>query len=147
MNKQNKLKSFALAAITVLLIIIYFESPGTGDVRIWTRWLTNSINHGFSHGYELNRADYPPISSAITYIIYKLPVADGNLFLAIKLSIAIFLIIAIFIYYKISQKFLLTAVLIFALFPNSILLSYTDIYYAGFLILAVWHLQTNKQII
>jgi hypothetical protein len=146
MKTKSSLKLITLTLVTLFMIVIYFQSPGTGDVRIWTRWLINSINHGFSHGYALNRADYPPLSSAITYAFYKLPTIEGDLFSAIKLSISVFLILSVFIYYKISENILLTALLLVALFLNSILLAYTDIYYAGYLLLAIWLLkQTNKQ--
>ena len=146
MKNKDNLKLIILSLATLLMATIYFESPGTGDVKIWTRWLINSINHGLGHGYTLNRADYPPLSSAITYGFCKLAIIEGDLFFAIKLSISVFLIISALAYYQISKNILLTTLFLIACFLNSILLGYTDIYYTGCLLFAIWFLkQTNKQ--
>ena len=131
-----------LAALTLL----FAPFPGTSDLgSFWLPWMGNLDARGLVRGYAANSGDYPPGSAIVLTIALRLgDLVAVDHFTALKWSILIFLSISSLLFWLWTRRFLLTAGLHLALLLNSLALGYIDIYFAPWLIGALWALQTRR---
>jgi Gpi18-like mannosyltransferase len=128
--------------------LIFLNSTGAGDIETWRRWLENSINLGYIKGYKSNIADYPPLASSIAYFFHLLTVDfSDNLYFSIKFAIFFFLLLTTVAYGYFARNALSAMLLYVLLFPSSMLLAYTDIFFAPFVIGALWAIKREKYIV
>lgn len=118
-----------------LVALCFLYSPGTGDVSIWFKWIEEIWSSGMVGGFVHSGTDYPPLAFVILTAVAKCSVVFGTtIFLALKVSLLLFLIATAACFYWLSRDVLLTAALEFSLILNSVALGYLDIYFAPFLI-------------
>ena len=128
---RKRIIKIFIAILLVILGIAFLYSPGTEDVKSWEEWANNCDKYGLIEGYSHNKADYPPLTSVILYVSGQISKPfDLNKFQYIKLSIFFFLLISSFVFWLYTRSFLFTAILYISLFMNSVMLAYTDIYFA-----------------
>jgi hypothetical protein len=133
--------AIALLALTVLFI----NSPGTSDVKIWQAWTAKLVKRGLVDGYQRISADYPPLCAAILLGSTKVAAWLGitKSFWVIKLSILVFHLAATAAFWRLTRNFGLTL-----LFHISALLSaalgYLDLYVAPALILSLLNLRERR---
>jgi glycosyl transferase family 87 len=134
-----------LLALALLVSLSLFHAPGTGDVDLWRRWMTNVHDLGLRAGYAANLADYPPGSSIL--LLGATRMADGfglKRLAALKLSLFAFLWLTAVLVGLWSRSVRLAAATAFALMLNSVGLGYLDVYFAPTLVLALWALATRR---
>jgi hypothetical protein len=142
MNKlQTGLVWAGLAGLSLLLL----NSPGTSDMGIWLSWSDNLDRLGLVRGFAANHADYPPLTSAILLGAVRLfEMVDVRPFVAIKLSIGVFLSLTTLVFWRWTKDLTASVGLFLALTLNSLLLAYVDIYYAPALLLGWWALKRGR---
>lgn len=144
---ENKIKTTQMIFLLlgVLLLTLFFvPSPGTGNMDNMALWANTVNDNGLFAGYKII-ADYPPFASVILFGVIKIANFLGIwLYTAIKLSITLFLVLTSIIFWLWTRNFILTMLLHLALIYNSVVLGHVDIYFAPFLILALWALKERK---
>ena len=124
----------ALAVLTVLAIRL----PGTGDMEIWERWISNAGRLGILEGFTENAADYPPGASMVLWSAGMVGTALGWVpAAAIKFSLAVGLGVALIAFFAWTRNRAATLGLWAAVLLNSVALGYLDIYTAPFLVLSL----------
>jgi hypothetical protein len=136
---------------TLLILWVFFitlsflHSPGTSDVDIWERWARNADQQGLKAGFAANRADYPPLTTALLFCAVRFfGIFGAFTFLAIKISITLFLFLTSFLFWLWTKDLAAVLILHTALILNSVALGYTDIYVAPSLVLALWALKERR---
>jgi hypothetical protein len=149
MTKSNtiasKLPGIGLLLLVNLIAVSFFFSPGTGDVSIWETWMQKIDSDGLIGGFSHTGTDYPPIAFVILATVVRLGhVFGATPLFALKCSILLFLFGTSACFYWFTRKLLLTAALEFSLILNSVALGYLDIYFAPFLIAALFLVQRGS---
>ena len=123
----------------------FLNSRGTTDVLVWERWVANAQRFGIVDGYAANAANYPPLSylilSGAARILGTLGIAPFD---AIKLSLALFLIITSATFWLWTKDVILAAGLHLSLLVSAVALGYLDIFYAPSLLLSLWALRRHR---
>ncbi len=139
-----------LIKLSLILLLIFFSltflhSRGTHDRITWEKWAVQTIDFGIINAYQMNSyQSYPPLSFIILNIVGKLSKTFNiELFGGVKISIAFFLFITTFCFFYFTRDIILSFYLHISLLLNSICLAYIDIYFAPFLIIALFSL--NKK--
>jgi ALG6/ALG8 glycosyltransferase family protein len=142
---MTRVQHVLLFVLATLLAVSLLHTPGTTDVGFWMTWLRNAADHGLRGGYEANQADYPPLSSAILFLVAQVARWLGiEVFIAFKLSLIAFLLLTSAVFWFGTRDLFLTTILQLTLTLNSVALGYIDIYTAPALILALWALRKQK---
>ena len=135
-------RSIGLLLLVNLIALSVFFSPGTGDVEVWEHWMHEIDANGLAAGYASSDTDYPPLCFVILFAVVKGAAALGTSpFLVLKLSLFIFLWATAICFYWFTRNLILTAALEASLLLNSVALAYLDIYFAPFLIAALFLFQ------
>ena len=131
----------ALAVLTVLAIRL----PGTGDMEIWERWISNASRLGVLAGFAENAADYPPGASVVLWTAGSTGAALGWApAAAIKCSLAVFLGATLIAFFAWTRHGAATLSLWAVVLLNSVALGYLDIYTAPFLVLSLRALSESR---
>jgi len=134
-----------LFVLVSLMALSLLRSPGASDVVVWIEWLHNTDTRGIVAGYEAGHEMYPPLSSVILFIVAKVSrLFQVDVFLGFKLSVAAFLLLTSFAFFKWTGSLLITTLLQLVLILNSTVLGYIDIYFAPALVLSLWALQARN---
>jgi hypothetical protein len=149
MTKSNtiasKLPGIGLLLLVNLIAVSFFFSPGTGDVSIWETWMQKIDSDGLIGGFSHTGTDYPPLAFVIlATVVRSVHVFGATPLFALKCSILLFLFATSACFYWFTRNLLLTAALEFSLILNSVALGYLDIYFAPFLIAALFLLQRGS---
>jgi hypothetical protein len=149
MTKSNtiasKLPGIGLLLLVNLIAVSFFFSPGTGDVSIWETWMQKIDGDGLIGGFSHTGTDYPPLAFVIlATVVRSVHVFGATPLFALKCSILLFLFATSACFYWFTRNLLLTAALEFSLILNSVALGYLDIYFAPFLIAALFLLQRGS---
>jgi hypothetical protein len=137
-----------LLLILGLLSCSLINSPGTIDMHTWARWTQDYLNHGPIAGYAHNKTDYPPLMVFIFYIFAKGFALFGlNSFIAIKIAILFFALLASTLVFYWTKNYALTALFHLSFIINSVCLGYADIILASFLIFALIQLHRGKLVL
>lgn len=143
-NPQNW-TGIALVILVSLTAVSFFYSPGTGDVSIWDNWRREVAAYGLVGGFGHSGTDYPPLAFIILDAVSRCAEAFGtSWFIILKLSLLLFLFATCVCFYLFTRNLILTAALELTLLLNSVALAYLDIFFAPFLIAALFHLQRGN---
>lgn len=134
-----------LLLLVNLIAVSFFFSPGTGDVSIWETWMQKIDSDGLIGGFSHTGTDYPPLAFVILATVVRSAQAVGATpVFALKCSILLFLFATTACFCWFTRNLLLTAALELSLILNSVALGYLDIYFAPFLIAALFLLQRGN---
>lgn len=144
-QQQRRLEeTILLLLLGSLLCLAFFNSPGTGDVERWLLYMDLARQKGILAVYPIAvinpRTDYPPLSFLILGLFSRLADAFrmGD-FVALKLSLALFILACASVTAVLRKGWqpALAVAMFVTLVTDAILLSYTDVYYILFLLLAI----------
>lgn len=134
-----------LLLLVNLIALSFFFSPGTGDLSIWETWMQKIDSDGLIGGFSHTGTDYPPFAFVILAAVVRCVQVFGvTPLFALKCSTLLFLFGTSACFYCFTRNPLLTAALEFSLILNSVALGYLDIYFAPFLVAALFLLQRGK---
>lgn len=145
MTHQRSASALPFLILALLLGLVFLPSPGTTDVDIWGRWMSNANARGLVAGFAANAADYPPLSTALLWAAMLAGKSFHlTFFETIKWSILIFWWLAALVFWLWTRDIPAVLLLYFALLLNSVALGYIDVYYTPALIAALWALQSRR---
>jgi hypothetical protein len=141
----KKLSWIFLVLLSLLAGFAFINSPGTNDVQIWSHWMDTARTNGLVAGFSAVTEDYPPLAITIMFLANQiLRILHIEDFLSIKLSILFFLLFTTTLFWFWTRNLKVTIILYFALFLNSVLLGYIDIYFTPGLLLSLWMLKERR---
>jgi len=144
-SKRRNWSGIGLLLLVNLIALSFLFSPGTGDVSIWGNWIREISSYGLIGGYAHSDTDYPPLAFILLAIVSRCAPAFGiTQFLMLKCSLLLFLFATAACFYWFTRSFVLAAALELALILNSIGLAYLDIYFAPFLMAALFFLHRGN---
>ncbi len=145
-REKNSAAILSLLMLTAFATIALLPSFGSIDMNIWLFWGENPYLHGLVDGYALNAHEHPPGLSILLWLAFHLAALLGIApYLGIKLTFLPFLFASSAIVYRWSNRNLLVTIFFHAMLSYScIALSYIDIYFAPFLLLAFYWLQNEN---
>jgi hypothetical protein len=134
-----------LTLFALLLALLWLQAPGTSDVPIFLRWAAAaavSVRGSYAAFFDYG---YPPLGFVILRGAALIAQAlNADLFIGFKLSLLLSLLLTGGLFWLWTRNFYLSLGLFLALLPNSMAYGYTDIYFAAFLVGALWALYRNK---
>jgi hypothetical protein len=145
-RENNSAATTSLLLLTVFATIALLPSFGSIDMNIWLFWGENPYLHGLVDGYALNAHEHPPGLSILLWLAFHLAALLGIApYLGIKLTFLPFLFASSAIVYHWSKRNYLFTIFFHAMLSYSCMaLSYIDIYFAPFFLLALYWLQKEK---
>ena len=145
MTKELNCESVFIAIIVLLISIVFFNSPGTSDVKEDFRWITNAEKLGLRAGYVENGDSYPPLIPLFLFYVSKLAGKfDLTVFVGFKLALYSFLCLTAIVFYLGTRNLFLTSTMILAFVLNSLALCYLDIFLVPTLLLSYFALAQNR---
>src|SRR5687767_6350654 len=133
--------------IVILLVIVALlplHSGGTGDVAHWLEWIEIIERDGFITGYQ-SVPFYPPMAWVLLGgVALSYHALNIEVFLAVKWSLVVFLLLTSAIFLVWTRNLLLTVLLHLSLILSSVALGYLDIWLAPTILLAFWALKERK---
>ena len=134
-----------LTLFAILLAILWLPAAGTTDVPIFLRWAAAAAVSVRGSYATFSAFGYPPLGFVIlrgAALIAK--ALNADLFTGFKLSLLLGLVLTGGLFWLWTRNFYLSLGLFLALLPNSMAYGYMDIYFAPFLVGALWALYKNK---
>ncbi len=146
-TKNAHYRGLLLFLLVTSFAFMFLNFKGTDDRKNWLRWTSETREKGLINGYRSGSSiyPYPPLTFAILDVTVGaaskvgLPDLEG-----IKVSLFLCLVATALVFYAYTRNIMLATMLQLALLLNSVVLAYTDVYFAPFLILALWALQKQK---
>jgi hypothetical protein len=137
-----------LTVLAILLAVLWLPAPGTTDVPIFLRWAAATAN-GVRGSYATFFVyGYPPLGFVfLRGAVWIAEALKADLFTGYKLSLLFSLVLTGGLFWLWTRNFYLSLGLFLALVPNSMTYGYTDIYFAAFLVGALWALYQNKLVL
>jgi hypothetical protein len=130
--------------LLVIVALLPLHSDGTGDVAYWSDWIAIIERNGFIAGYNAVPF-YPPMAWVILQgVALSYHALDIDVFLAVKWSLVIFLLLTSAIFLLWTRNLRLTAIFHLSLVLSSVALGYLDIWLAPTILLAFWALKERK---
>jgi hypothetical protein len=141
----DSLQKAFLVLVLLLVAVSFLNSPGTGDRHYWNDWVKNANDLGVVRGFAANNLDYPPLTALFLFVGVRLfSLLGAGQFLAIKLTILLFLVLTTFLFWLWTRHFWLAVALFVSFLLDSVLLTYVDVLILPWLILALWALQKRR---
>jgi hypothetical protein len=145
MTRQQGPPAILLTLCAVLLALVWWPAPGTTDVAIFLRWAAaaaSSLRGSYATFYTYG---YPPLQFVILGGAARLAQAlQMDLFTGFKLSLLLSLLLTGGLFWLWTRNFYLSLGLFLALLPNGMAYGYTDLYFAVFLVGALWALHSRR---
>lgn len=134
-----------LLVFSLGLGVLLLDARGTLDVNVLLNWNSELARHGLVAGYAATGTDYPPFSLLIVAGavqvtgVLGLPAALG-----LKLSIFLGLLLTMLAVHLVGRDGIVTALLPAGLLLNSVALGYIDVYFAPFVMIALYCLARQR---
>lgn len=129
----------------VVIALIPLHSPGTVDVLSWLAWIDAIEKYGLISAYANVEFVYPPMTWILLRgVAFSAHLLNIEMFLAIKWSLVVFLLLTSTVFLLWTRNLFLTAFLHLSLVLSSVALGYLDIWFAPSLLLALWALKEKK---
>lgn len=144
--RPNLLTSLALAGAFCLLCALLFASHGMSDVDLyWLPWTRLATTHDVVSAYRLAAADYPPLSQ----LMLAMSADFGRLvgltpLLSLKAALGLGLLASCAVVWEWTKRLDTAALLGLVLVVPTLGLSYIDIFFAPFLLVAFWALSERR---
>lgn len=125
--------------------IVFFNTPGTGDMSIWMDWIEYADQYGVKEGYRLQRDMYPPFALIIQIILKKIyPMLSS--FVALRVVNIFFLLISTLLIQILYRREKITLIFFGALVLSTNL-GYLDIEMVPFFVLAFHFISKDKYVL
>lgn len=135
-----------LFCLMALLAAVAFLFVGTEDAEEWLRWADNVNQYGLIDGYRMNAHEHPPFLSLLFLLTTKSGMFFGlHTYYGLKLGLLLFLLAStVIIYYWSGRNIEFTFYCYLSLLLSSLCLSYIDILFCPFILLAVYFISKEK---
>ncbi len=130
--------------LLVIVALLPLHSPGTGDVSYWVDWIGVMEREGFIAGYNAVPFYPPMVWVLLQGVAFSYRALNIEVFLAVKGSLVVFLLLTSGIFLLWTRNLLLTAFFHLSLILSSVALGYLDIWLSPTLLLAFWALKERK---
>jgi hypothetical protein len=149
LNAMTRAPAWLMLAMSLLMTLMLFHSPGSEDVRkYWLPWMAHIENAGLIAGYTLAETDYPPLSFAALSLAQVIGQGIGwDDFTALKATILGFQLLSTFLVLAVSGNVLLAAAFNAGVILSGVGLGYLDLFFAPTLIGAFWALRRNQPVL
>jgi hypothetical protein len=134
-----------LLVLLAVFAFTFLNFKGTDDANNWLRWVAQTRESGLVGGYKSADMNYPPGA----FVLLTVSARAGTVIgiperVGIKLAIYFMLLLTIAIFLAYCKNAFLSALLGLSLILNSVDLAYIDIFFAPFLLLALWAIEKQK---
>ena len=138
--RPHRVLSLALAGALVLLAVMLFASHGMSDIDdFWLPWTRLATTRNIVSAYRLAHADYPPGSQLMLAMSADFGRLAGlSPLLALKTTLCLFLFGSCAIVWDWTKRLDYAALVGLILVVPTLGLSYIDIFFAPFLLIALW---------
>jgi hypothetical protein len=134
-----------LLALLAVFAFTFLNFKGTADADSQLRWVTQTRERGLVGGYRSAAVPYPPLAFVMLTVSARAGTVVGiSERTGIKLTIYAMLLLTVALFLAYSKNVMLSAALGLSLILNSVDLAYIDIFFAPFLIVALWALEKQK---
>ncbi len=142
---MSRYPSVVLFALACAVSVSLFNTRGTIDVFKWKIWTDHAERLGVRAGYVANKDNYPPLGNVVLASIPRLTTHLGvKKSTAFKLTLLTCLLATSVAFGLWTRSALMAAAMQLALVLNCMGLAYTDIYFAPWLVIALWALQRER---
>lgn len=153
-HQKTSVRAATVALCTLVVVASAFVFvPGTSDMEIWTRWMQMARDEGPVRGFDAIKADYPPASLAVLWLLEELVGATQcDRKYAIKCLLWLSLTVTCYTAWWFARRrapqrtaLWLSAVIGWTLLLDSVALGYLDILVAPPLLSAIWLYLDDKR--
>lgn len=136
-----------LVLLVCAFALSFLNFKGTDDTKGWSRFIAQTQESGIVGGYRSAGASYPypPLSFVMLDLTAR---AAGKIGVSertgVKLAIYGMLLLTLAAFLAYTRNWMLTGGLGIALILSSVALAYIDIFFAPFLVLALWALHRER---
>lgn len=146
-HDSHRLHASLLVLLALFATLVLLPSFGTIDMNIWSFWGENPWRHGLVEGYALNAHEHPPGLTAMLWTGYCIADWLGvQPYLGIKLTFLPFLFASSAVVWHWSRNLFVTLFCHGVLAYSAMALSYIDIFFAPFVLLAFYLLQRERPV-
>ena len=134
-----------IVLLLAVLGLVLIHHPGTSDVPIFLKWAETIKLKGAVKGFKALNMDYPPLCSWLLGRFYSWGLKLGfDGLITIKFSLLVFLIGTTYLFGRLTRNFTLAILFYMSLVVGVASLGYVDIYFAPFLLGAIWALSKGR---
>lgn len=135
-----------VALLTMIMVsLTLFNSPGTGDVNIWSLWIDYARQYGLREGFRMQGDMYPPFAIILQIAIQRIWPGLSN-FVVLRLVNIFFLFLSALVIHLLYKDAKVTLTSFWGLIL-SVNLGYLDIEMVPFMILAFYFLSEEKYVL
>lgn len=137
--------SFISLILLFILLVLFYDIPGSADVRHFEQWIENALKYGLKDGFQLNTDMYPPYSTLILVSFAKLMDTFSYLHI-VRIALFCFYLLSVVIFDFLYKDHVISGVLFLSLI-TSFYMGYLDILFLPFLVLSFYFWDKKKYIL
>lgn len=146
MSEKQKLWWECVALLMMIMIsLTFFNSPGTGDMNIWSAWLDYAKQYGLREGFRMQGDMYPPFAIILQAAMQKIWPGLSN-FVVLRLTNTLYLFLSALVIHMLYKDAQVTLIFFWG-FILSANLGYLDIEMVPFMILAFYFMSKEKYVL
>lgn len=146
MSEKQKLWWECIALLMMIMIsLTFFNSPGTGDMNIWSAWLDYAKQYGMREGFRMQGDMYPPFAIILQAAMQKIWPGLSN-FVVLRLTNTLYLFLSALVIHMLYKDAQVTLIFFWG-FILSANLGYLDIEMVPFMILAFYFMSKEKYVL
>lgn len=146
MSEKQELWWKCIALLIMILVsLIFFNTPGTGDMNYWTTWLDYAREYGIREGFQMQFDVAPPLALILQIAMQRIWSGLSN-FVVLRLANTFYLFLSALVIHLLYKDARVTLISFWG-FILSANLGYLDIELVPFIILAFYFLSKEKYIL
>lgn len=148
-NKKEIFNWILLSSISTIilfvLLILFYDMPGSSDVRQFEMWIDNAVQHGLKTGFQMNADMYPPYSTFILFCFAKIMDTFSYLHI-VRIALFCFCALSVAVFDFLYKEHMISGILFISLL-TSFYMGYLDILFLPFLLLSFFFWDKKKYIL
>lgn len=146
MSEKQELWWKCIAVLMMIIVLLaFFNSPGTGDMNIWNAWLDYARQYGLREGFRMQEDVYPPFALIIQTAMQRIWPGLSN-FVVLRLINTFFLFLSALVIHLLYKDAKVTLMSFWGLILSANL-GYLDIEMVPFMVLAFYFLSQGKYVL
>lgn len=146
MSEKQELWWKCIALLMMIMIsLTFFNSPGTGDMNIWSAWLDYARQYGLREGFRMQGDMYPPFAIILQVAMQKIWPGLSN-FVVLRLVNTLYLFLSALVIHMLYKDTQITLISFWGLILSANL-GYLDIEMVPFMILAFYFVSKEKYVL
>ena len=135
-----------IALLTMIMVsLVFFNSPGTGDMSIWSEWLDYARQYGLREGFGMQGDMYPPFALILQVVLQRIQPGLSN-FVVLRLVNTFYLFLSALVIHLLFKDAKVTLISFWGLILSADL-GYLDIEMVPFMILAFYFFSKEKYVL